>query len=100
MLLVAGWLRPLFTSHMRREPTRVLLVRHGQTVTNREGRFCGHSETALTDLGRKQAEALGRRLASVSIDAVYASDFSRAIDTAAIALAGREVQVHIDPGLR
>jgi broad specificity phosphatase PhoE len=97
---VAGWLRPLFTSHMKREPTRILLVRHGQTVTNREGRFCGHSETELTDLGRKQAEALGRRLVAVQIDAAYASDFSRAMDTAGLVLAGREMQLRTDPDLR
>lgn len=99
-MTVAGWLRPLFTAQVKRAPTRILLVRHGQTVTNREGRFCGHSETALTALGQKQAEALQERLRGAQIDAAYASDFSRAIDTAAIVLAGREVQLRLDPGLR
>ena len=99
-LLVAGWLRPLFTAEVKREPTRILLVRHGQTVTNREGRFCGHSETALTELGRRQAGALGERLRPVRIDAAYASDFSRAMDTAAMVLAGREVQLRVDANLR
>jgi len=40
----------------------VLVVRHGQTESNREGRFCGHSETPLTPLGIEQARALGGSL--------------------------------------
>ena len=84
----------------RRPPTRILIARHGQTVTNREGRFCGHSETDLTDLGRRQAAALGQRLAGIPIDAVYTSDFSRAIATAAIALEGRGLTPNVDPDLR
>ena len=80
--------------------TRILLTRHGQTVTNREGRFCGHSETALTDLGRDQAAALCRRLSTVPIHAAYTSDFGRAIDTAAIVLEGRRITPSVDPDLR
>ena len=82
------------------KPTHILLTRHGQTVTNREGRFCGHSETSLTPLGVAQARALGRRLEGMRIDAVYTSDFSRAIDTAAIALEGRRLTPAFDPDLR
>ncbi|MEX0781728.1 MAG: histidine phosphatase family protein [Dehalococcoidia bacterium] len=82
------------------KPTHILLTRHGQTVTNREGRFCGHSETALTPLGVEQARALGRRLAGTRIDAVYTSDYSRAIDTAAIILEGRRLTPSFDPDLR
>ena len=86
--------------HIRRQATRILIARHGQTITNREGRFCGHSETDLTELGRRQAEALGRRLAEVRIDAVYTSDFSRAIVTAGIAAGGRGLTPSIDAALR
>lgn len=85
---------------LRKPPTRVLLARHGQTETNRAGLFCGHSETQLTDLGRAQAAALGARLAETGLAAVYTSDFSRAADTAAIALAGRGVPCFVDPALR
>jgi broad specificity phosphatase PhoE len=82
------------------KPTHILLTRHGQTVTNREGRFCGHSETALTPLGIEQARALGRRLVPTRIHAVYTSDYSRAIDTAAIILEGRRLTPCFDPDLR
>jgi broad specificity phosphatase PhoE len=82
------------------KPTDLLLTRHGETVTNREGRFCGHAETALTDIGIEQARALGRRLAGIRIDAVYTSDYTRAIDTAGIALEGRRLTPSFDPDLR
>jgi broad specificity phosphatase PhoE len=84
----------------RKPPTRVFITRHGQTVSNREGRFCGHSETSLTELGREQARALGRRLEGTTIDAVYTSDFSRAIETASLVVAGRGLTPRVDPALR
>jgi len=87
-------------SRPRKPPTRILIARHGQTESNRDGLFCGHSETALTDLGREQARALGRRLADVGITAAYASDFSRAIETAQIALGERPLAPTVDPALR
>jgi broad specificity phosphatase PhoE len=84
----------------RKPPTHVYIARHGQTVSNREGRFCGHSETDLTELGREQARALGRRLTGIDIHAAYTSDFSRAIETAALVLEGRDITPAVDPGLR
>lgn len=81
-------------------PTRILLTRHGQTESNRDGLFCGHSETSLTALGEAQARALGARLQAVEIAAVYTSDLSRAMATAGIALHGRAVPHHVDAGLR
>jgi len=83
-----------------RQPTRIWIARHGQTEANKAGLFCGHSETTLTELGREQARALGRRLAGIDVRALYTSDYSRAMDTAAIALAGRELTPSVDPGLR
>ena len=84
----------------RRPATRILLTRHGQTVANREARFCGQSETSLTSFGLEQCDALARRLAATSIHAVYASDFSRATDTAARLIEGRGLDVRLDPSLR
>ena len=82
------------------QPAHIWLARHGQTQTNREGRFCGHSETSLTDLGKEQAARLGERLRPLALKAVYTSDYSRAIETAAIAVAGRNLTAHVDPDLR
>ncbi|MGE5597664.1 MAG: histidine phosphatase family protein [Hyphomicrobiales bacterium] len=84
----------------KQPPTRILIARHGQTESNRDGLFCGHSETNLTDLGRQQALALGRRLADLEIAAAFTSDFSRAIETARLALGERRVPMQVVPDLR
>jgi len=80
--------------------TKILLVRHGQTVGNIEQLFCGHAETPLTPVGVAQAQALGKRLASTKIDAAYASDLSRASDTARRAISGRDLELRLDNRLR
>jgi broad specificity phosphatase PhoE len=86
---------------LREMTTRVLVVRHGETFGNIEGRFCGHSETELTPLGVSQAEALGRRRANTEIDAAYASDLTRAARTAEFALAhGARPALAFDRDLR
>lgn len=62
--------------------TRVLLIRHGQSQGNAEGRFGGHTATPLSQQGIKQAEATARALATEEFSAVYSSDLSRAVETA------------------
>jgi len=66
---------------------RLLLARHGQTPYNRDRRFTGWHDPPLTRRGRAEARALGRLLARQPIDAVYASDLRRALETAHLALA-------------
>jgi broad specificity phosphatase PhoE len=70
---------------------RLLLVRHGQSVWNESRRFQGATDITLSDLGRGQAEALGRLLRGRRLSAVYASPLVRARETAEIALAGAGV---------
>lgn len=65
--------------------TRVLLVRHGQSEWNADGRWQGQADPPLTDLGRAQALHAARALGAV--DLLVASDLQRAAETAAI-LAG------------
>jgi probable phosphoglycerate mutase len=67
----------------RQRVTRVLLVRHGGTVSTVDDKFAGASDVALSDDGRRQIALLGQRLASRRIDAAYCSDLRRAVDTAA-----------------
>lgn len=63
---------------------RLLLVRHGETEWNREGRYQGHTDVELSTTGLWQAERLCDRLAEQRIDAVYSSDLKRALQTAQI----------------
>jgi broad specificity phosphatase PhoE len=80
--------------------TTLLLVRHGETDWNAEGKLQGHSDRPLNDYGRRQAQALGDRLAAGQFDALYASDLSRARETAEILGAKLGLAVAVDPDLR
>jgi broad specificity phosphatase PhoE len=62
--------------------THVIIIRHGQSQGNAQGRFGGHTDTPLSARGRKQAEATARALAAEKLDAIYSSDLPRAIETA------------------
>lgn len=80
--------------------TRVYLIRHGQTVWNKEMKYQGHSDTALTEEGLRQARQVAQRFANEKIAAVYASDLSRAYNTAE-AIAGKHgLPVATLPALR
>ncbi len=63
--------------------THVLLIRHGQSQGNAEGRFGGHTDTPLSARGRRQAAATAKALAGEKFAAIYSSDLPRAIETAA-----------------
>jgi probable phosphoglycerate mutase len=66
----------------------ILLVRHGETVANREGRVQGHRDWPLTPLGESQARAYGRRIAQLIGDQpgwrLVSSPIGRCVRTAAI----------------
>ncbi len=62
--------------------TRVLAVRHGETLWNVAGRMQGYLDSPLDASGQAQAEALGKRLAAEPIDALYVSDLGRTMETA------------------
>ena len=61
---------------------RIILVRHGQTKWNSEGRVQCRTDIPLNARGMAQAEAVGEWLSGRKIDAVYASPLMRAHDTA------------------
>jgi broad specificity phosphatase PhoE len=80
--------------------TTLLLVRHGETDWNAEGRLQGHSDRPLNEYGRRQARELAERFAADGIGAVYASDLARARETAEIVAARLGLEVVLDPDLR
>jgi broad specificity phosphatase PhoE len=79
---------------------RLLLARHGESVWNAEKRFQGHTDIALSDRGRAQAEALGRAIRGYKVAAAYVSPFTRARETAEVALRESGVRTTIIEELR
>ncbi len=81
-------------------PTRLYLIRHGQSAGNAEGRFGGHGPTPLSDLGKRQAELTAQVLAKEGVSAIYASDLLRAVQTAESLAELINVAVNTTPALR
>ena len=82
------------------QATRILAIRHGETLWNVDSRIQGHLDIGLNDTGRWQAERLGMALKDEPMAAIYASDLSRAHDTALAVSRHTGVPVQAEPGLR
>lgn len=80
--------------------TRFLVVRHGETAWNADGRIQGHTDVELTEKGMEQARLAADRLRSEKIDAVYASDLKRASVTGKIIADPHHLPVNMTPLLR
>ena len=81
-------------------PTRLLLLRHGQTELSRERRYSGRGNPELTDAGRRQAADAARYLGERGgISAVVSSPLQRAYDTAAAAADALGLPVTVDDDL-
>lgn len=78
----------------------LLLVRHGATEWNATGRFVGRTDLALSELGRRQASALGRMLKHQPIARIISSDLARARATAEGIAASHALPVKLDVRLR
>ncbi|HSB37905.1 MAG TPA: histidine phosphatase family protein [Gaiellaceae bacterium] len=80
---------------------RVVLARHGESELSAVGRTNGDPAAAvgLTEAGREQARRLGRDLAGEAVDLCVTSEFRRAVETADLALEGREVPRLVLPEL-
>jgi len=78
----------------------VIVVRHGETDWNAEGRIQGHQESSLNERGRAQAAALEKRFESERIDELYSSDLQRTLDTARPISEATGVEIRTDERLR
>ncbi len=76
---------------------RWCLVRHGKTAWNRDGRIHGHTDVGLNEQGRQQRYVLANRLAECRFSAVYASDLSRAVESAQAIVEGRGIPIEAAP---
>ena len=79
--------------------TRIVLVRHGETVWHAENRYAGRSDVALTPRGREQAERLADWAAGAQLEAIWCSPLSRAHDTATAAAAASGLEPRVDKRL-
>jgi broad specificity phosphatase PhoE len=80
--------------------SKIYLVRHGQTDDNIQNKMQGWKDTPLNDFGRSQARKLIDFFKDESIQVIYASDLSRAYETARIIAEPLELNVFLDKQLR
>ena len=80
--------------------TTLLLVRHGETDWNAEGRLQGHTDRPLSDYGRRQARRLAEELEGEELEAIYSSDLARAHETAEIVGERLGLPISLEPALR
>lgn len=80
-------------------PLRLILVRHGETLWNAQGRVQGFTDLELTERGRQQAQALAQALQHEPLDAVYSSPLRRALETARLIAQPHGLAVQTDAEL-
>ncbi|MBN2474218.1 MAG: histidine phosphatase family protein [Pirellulales bacterium] len=78
----------------------VYCVRHGESRYNAEGRIQGQSDVPLSDLGRRQGEAVAAALAELPIEAIYVSPLRRALQTAEPLAKALRLEIQTDPRLK
>ena len=79
--------------------TRLLLIRHGQSVSNLNEKFAGTTDVQLTDLGKMQGKCTGEFLKNEKIDVVYSSMLTRAYETACYTAIHHNLTVIKDAGV-
>lgn len=80
--------------------TIIGFVRHGVTDWNEQMRIQGHSDIPLNETGRKQAEAIAKRLKREDWDLIVSSDLSRAHETAKTIAKALNLEIEVTPQLR
>ncbi|MGQ9573333.1 MAG: histidine phosphatase family protein [Dehalococcoidia bacterium] len=78
---------------------RLILIRHGETDSNKLGLALGRADVQLNEHGRWQAQRLAASLRDEPIDAIYSSPLKRALATAEPIAASHGLEVQVDEGL-
>ena len=66
--------------------SKLVLIRHGQSLWNLENRFTGWIDVPLTEQGRAEARRAGQLIADIKLDVAYTSALTRAQETLALVL--------------
>lgn len=82
------------------KPTRITLVRHGETIWNREMRLQGSRDIPLSEVGLQQAEAVAKRLQEETHHRVYSSHLQRAHKTAETIATLKSIPHHVHEDLQ
>jgi len=80
--------------------TTLILVRHGETVWNVEGRYQGQTDVPLNEVGKAQAQQVAITLKQMTFDAIYSSDLQRAYHTAEAINRYHNLPLHSEKRLR
>lgn len=81
--------------------TKLLIIRHGQSQANLDATFVGHTDSPLSDLGKRQADVTADYIVSnYPVDAVYASDLERAFYTGKAVSDRLGLPITAEPGMR
>lgn len=80
--------------------TKIILIRHGQSLGNASKTILGHTDLDLSEHGYKQAEATAKHLKNEKIDKIYSSDLKRAYNTAVFHAKMRNLEVKTSQNLR
>jgi broad specificity phosphatase PhoE len=81
--------------------TKIILVRHGETIWNKTRRIHGGSmDIPLSEKGLLQAECLAKRLDEDKVQVIYSSPQQRALATAGVIAEHKKLKVNIEPDLR
>jgi broad specificity phosphatase PhoE len=78
---------------------QLILVRHGETLWNKEGRCQGFSDVELNEVGLDQARRLALSLKDHTIGSIYASPLKRAYETAKLINDHHHIDIQVDQGL-
>ena len=76
------------------------IVRHGETLWNREKRLQGREDIELSEKGREVARLTGEALMNTRIDKIFSSPLKRAYETACLIRNGRDIEIETDDRLR
>lgn len=82
------------------QPTKIYLIRHGQTEWNVKGIFQGQDDSPLTEEGLHQAHMIGEKFSHVPTDCIYSSDIGRAKTTAEIIAQYHKLEVKLSDLIR